>query len=384
MRASPSALKRFDCPRRWAFSRFANFPREDKPWFKFGRDVDQMGERYLRTGERPLGKDAAGALFLRMLPLLPPPGAAQTQVELDFDFDGHTIRGFADLVYAEPDHSIPVVLGDLKTFGNRAFILTETTIHEDPQVVGYAGALCQKLDQPAIRARWTYGDKRAVRAHPVDAVIHRDQNLAIARKKFLPVLDSMDLLCKTPPSTVAEINQIPNDPSQCDGCGKNCDYAVHCQLYQPRKISMAETIQERIERLKAGKGAGGGGGNPPAEAAKALEETKKEIAAGADPVADLEARLNAARAAKAAEEAAAAKAAEPETKEKKTRGPNRAKAAGALGKVATDPITGMAGTVTARQEHLGGHEQLLLEPQSADGKSYGRWFHADRLQVEGD
>ena len=254
MRASPSALKDFaKCPRKWAFRRFLNLPRVDQPWFRDGRELDEISELYLLSGERPAwGASKMGDLFYAGVPFLPPPGEAITQLNVTWKIDGHEIAGRPDFVHYDVQAG-ELLLGDIKSYGNKSYNLTTTTLRVDEQFVGYGGGLCDLFDVEWIRGRWVYHDKKAAKpkAYPVEVRESRKDLTATARKKFLPVLDAMDLICQSPPTTAAEINaQIPNDPTACDGCGRMCDYATQCNLYQ-RKIPMSEEtpIQKRIREL---------------------------------------------------------------------------------------------------------------------------------------
>ena len=252
MRASPSAIKTAQkCLRQWAFRTFGGFPRIDQPWFQAGRELDKYGEEYLKTGVRPAYDTPMSRLFHEGIKHLPEPGLAATQVALSWRLAGYEIFGFADFLICDPSYlDGKLVLGDLKTTGNPAYDLTIVTLPKDPQCFAYSGAIFQDFGVDTLHARWLYHDKRSVRARPVDVTITAKTNEEHARKIALPVLDSMAAIRQADPRTIAEINEVPNDPTACGGCGKHCDYAAHCTIYRKGSPTIM-TVQERIDAMRA-------------------------------------------------------------------------------------------------------------------------------------
>lgn len=58
----------------------------------------------------------------------------------------------------------------------------------------------------------------------------------------------------------------------------------------------------------------------------------------------------------------------------------------ALGKEATDIVTGFKGIITGRAEYIAGCRQYVLAPKAKDdaNSSEGRWFDEERLTITGE
>lgn len=201
--------------------------------------------------------------------------------EVRFVFDGVPWIGYYDWkLFAERQ------IGDHKSSSDpKRWGLKSVDLPKDIQACTYV----YDSNWPEANLRWVYYSKKSKNAYPVDATVSRQQAADVIGK-YSPVAKEMQKIYNANPTklTVAQLNEIPNDPNACDGCGRMCDFAQHCQLIKPSSLvrkkeepSRMNPVNDKIAELKAKIAAKKAGGTPavnPPETDEALKETAKEVA----------------------------------------------------------------------------------------------------------
>ncbi len=288
-RASPSSVKSYgECQRKWAARALGGVRAQETPAQAFGTKLHGMAETYLATHEIPDQDTPEGRLFVEGIPFLPKrlllPG--EIEGEIGFNFDGVPWLGYYDWkLFAEKQ------IGDHKTSADpKKWGLSANQLPDDIQACSYA----YDTGWDVTHCRWLYYGKTKKNAFPVDAKITRSQ-AEKTLKRYTPIALEMQKLFDANPAllTIDQLNQIPNNPSACGFCGRNCDFAESCTLIKPSalvrpKLTPHEmkqvkaqnmNAQDKIAEIRAKLAAKKNGStvNPP-EAAAAVEETVNEVA----------------------------------------------------------------------------------------------------------
>ena len=278
-RASPSSVKTFQgCIRKWAAKALGGVKKEETEAQRFGTKLHEYAEKYLLTGDVPDQTTPEGRLMVEGIPFLPRRRLLPEEVEgeISFEFGGVPWIGYYD--WRENDIHL---IGDHKSSADpKKWGLTTKDLPDDIQ----AGMYAYGSGWPETSLKWVYYGKKTKTAYPVEARITAEHARQVV-EAHAPVAREMQRWFNEypEPQSIHFLNTIPNDPSTCGGCGRNCDFADSCQLFKPqetvtidpeRSAKMNDKIAELKAKIEAKKN--GTQVNPP-EAAAALEETKKEV-----------------------------------------------------------------------------------------------------------
>lgn len=271
---SPSQADTFvDCKRKWGFKYIDKIDGAQNRYAALGEKVHKVLEDYLLYGKAPdlyetfevLDKNGKtiyhypGRIAYAGMHHLPSP-ATPKDVELDFRWRGW--RGKIDLGY-EKDHDTYGrihVVHDHKTTTNLNYAKTPDDLKIDAQGLIYAMVALDASGAQQVLDQWVYYQTREpykslktellmTRTMCEDGMVFWDDTAAQIRHAKKTVSRAMDL----EPS-----------PQVCDRYG-GCPYrdSGHCQLTEEQRVRgyfmSVESIQEKIERMKAQKAAGATG-----------------------------------------------------------------------------------------------------------------------------
>jgi hypothetical protein len=276
---SPSSVKTAGkCWRQWASRALGKIKKPEGPAQLFGTTLHTMAECYLLTGAIPDQGTPEGRLFVEGIPFLPKRRLRPDEIEGECRF---TIGGVPWIGYYDWREIDRQLIGDHKTSSDpKRWGLTAEELRQDVQAATYAYA----SGWNETNLKWLYYSKKSKSAYPVENTVTRAQALQVL-ESHTPIAQQMQALFDANPATltIAQLNDIPNNPQSCDMCGRGCDFAEHCTLIKPGSLvrkdpnNMANSrVEELKRRIAAAKGAGVAV-NPP-ETDAALEETVKEIA----------------------------------------------------------------------------------------------------------
>jgi hypothetical protein len=280
-RASPSSVKSAgQCWRKWASRALGGISVETEAK-KFGDNLHAIAEAFLLTRKTPDQTTKEGRLFNEGIPFLPKRVLRPEEVEgeVSFTFDGVPWIGYYDWkLFAERE------IGDHKTSADpKKYGLTSPELPKDLQACTYA----YDSGWPEANLRWLYYSKKSKNAYPVDAKVSRQQATDVIGK-YSPIAQQMQKYFNANPVklTIAQINEIENDPNACDYVGRMCDFSEHCQIVRPASLvrKKESSMDPKIAELKAKIAAKKAGGTPavnPPEVTEALKETEKEVASTA-------------------------------------------------------------------------------------------------------
>lgn len=253
---------------------------------RFGTRLHEIAEHFLLTRETPDQTTKEGRLFNEGIPFLPKRKLLPEEIEgeVKFVFDGVPWIGYYDWKLFDERE-----IGDHKTSSDpKRWGLTSAELPTNLQACTYA------FDSgwPETNLRWVYYSKKSSNAYPVLATVGRQQAADVIGK-FVSITKEMQRLFNANPNqlTVAQLNEIPNDPNACDYTGRNCDFASSCVLIAsaPKTLTpFAEKepavmdqriadLQAKIAAKKAAAAAGTSAPTNPPESAAALDETAKEV-----------------------------------------------------------------------------------------------------------
>jgi hypothetical protein len=289
-RASPSSVETFagngkdkaGCPRRWAARALGGVKMETDAQ-RFGTKLHEIAEKFLLTRETPDQTCKEGRLFNEGIPHLPKRKLLPNEIEgeVSFVFDGVPWIGYYDWKLFDERE-----IGDHKTSSDpKKWGLTSTDLPTNLQACTYA----YDSGWPETNLRWVYYSKKSSNAYPVLATVGRQQATDVVGKYSLITKEMQKLFDANPTQlTVAQLNEIPNDPSACDFTGRNCDFADQCVLMKPIAAPKKDTpkmdpkakleeLRRKIAEKKSGTAAGTSPATNPPESAQALEETAKEV-----------------------------------------------------------------------------------------------------------
>jgi len=276
IQVSATQIKTFKCPRKWAFQKIARVPRIESPALALGIRLHEYAEAWLRDGTPPDNTDPMGRLFNSGIPYLPTPGTVRVE--------GEDIVPLTDGVelYIRLDWDAPGKFGDHKTCADWKWALNAKSLARDIQANAYAYALMHRRPKlERIRAIWTYYNKRSGVARNVEIEFKRADVEAFVKREIVPSAIAIREL-RTFLQPGDDLNDIPNDPGQCDWTGRFCDAAEHCRIDNRgvipieklrKNMSDRKTLEElkaEIERKRLGQV------NPP-EAEKTAAATAAEI-----------------------------------------------------------------------------------------------------------
>lgn len=252
---------------------------------RFGTKLHAIAEKFLLTRETPDQSCKEGRLFNEGIPHLPKRKLLPNEIEgeVNFVFEGVPWIGYYDWkLFVERE------IGDHKTSSDpKKWGLTSAELPTNLQACTYA----YDSGWPETNLRWVYYSKKSSNAYPVLATVGRQQATDVLGK-FVSTTKEMQKLFDAHPTqlTVAQLNEIPNDPNACDYTGRNCDFASSCVLIASTKsfTPFAEKepaqmdpriaeLQAKIAAKKAAQAAGTSAPTNPPESAAALEETAKEV-----------------------------------------------------------------------------------------------------------
>jgi RecB family exonuclease len=153
---SPSQISTFrSCNRQWYFQSILGIRAPQKPSAALGEAVHKQLEDYILKGTPPDKTTPAGQIASKGLGFLPP--AAECDVELNIGehpagqnlkIEGIQVTGRIDLLRWK-GAPVPEVL-DHKTTSNPAYALTESELHNDPQMLIYSGFLYALLKHQKV------------------------------------------------------------------------------------------------------------------------------------------------------------------------------------------------------------------------------------------
>lgn len=288
-RASPSSVKTYgQCQRRWAARALGGIKVPMSDAQKFGEVLHTMAEEYLLTGKIPDQDTPEGRLMIEGIPHLPKRRLTQEEVEgeINFTFDGVPWIGYYDWIEFDIRR-----IGDHKSSSDpKRWGLNAKQLPDDIQACSYAWFT--KWDETNLR--WLYYSKKSRNAYPVDATVSRKHAEQVIRS-YSPIAREMQKLFDANPATltIEQLNELPNDPSSCDHCGRGCDFAQHCTLIKPSALVRKQLVGNELDEAKAKNMAAsdriaeirakleakknGGAVNPP-EASEAVKDTLKEVA----------------------------------------------------------------------------------------------------------
>lgn len=289
-RASPSSVESFagsdkkpGCPRKWA-SRALGGIKQETDAQRFGTKLHEIAEKFLLTRETPDQTCKEGRLFNEGIPHLPKRKLLPHEIEgeVSFVFDGVPWIGYYDWKLFDERE-----IGDHKTSSDpKKWGLTSADLPTNLQACTYA----YDSGWPETNLRWVYYSKKSSNAYPVLATVGRQQATDVVGK-YSAITKEMQKLFDANPNqlTVAQLNEIPNNPSACDFTGRNCDFADQCVLMQPIAVApkkdtsmdpkaKLEELRRKIAEKKSGVAADTSPATNPPESAAALEETAKEVA----------------------------------------------------------------------------------------------------------
>jgi RecB family exonuclease len=153
---SPSQISTFrSCNRQWYFQSILGIRAPQKPSAALGEAVHKQLEDYILKGTPPDKTIPAGQIASKGLGFLPP--AAECDVELNIGehpagqnlkIEGIQVTGRIDLLRWK-GAPMPEVL-DHKTTSNPSYALTESELHNDPQMLIYSGFLYALLKHQKV------------------------------------------------------------------------------------------------------------------------------------------------------------------------------------------------------------------------------------------
>jgi hypothetical protein len=250
---------------------------------RFGTRLHEIAEHFLATREVPDQTSKEGRLFNEGIPHLPKRKLLPHEIEgeVNFVFDGVPWIGYYDWkLFNERE------IGDHKSSSDpKKWGLTSAELPKNLQACTYA----YDSGWPETNLCWLYYGKKSNTAYPVRATVGRQQATDVVGKYSAITKDMQRLFDANPKQlTIAQLNEIPNDPNACDYTGHLCDFASSCAIDKPSASVQKESdrmANEQIEALKAkiaakkkGVDAGTSPATNPPEVAAALEETAKEVA----------------------------------------------------------------------------------------------------------
>ena len=228
---SPSQAKTFQgCQRKWAYDKLALLPREDKPWFKFGKELHEHLENVTLGTQDP---DEVPEPYTHLVQsavasgLMPPPG---TPVEVTL---ARTLT--RDLILqARADALIPTEYGalvlDYKTTSKRKSKWVLSSLKEDMQAMCNAWLAYETYGFKEVRARWVYLLKKTKRncvwAHEsADELLPRKMVNEYIQDVVVPLANKVTGYRRHLPVCA---NDVPRNLDHCDLSGNFCDFADHC------------------------------------------------------------------------------------------------------------------------------------------------------------
>jgi hypothetical protein len=230
---SPSQLKSFDCPRKWAAEKcgYRSRPGAAALW---GTGFHKVAERWIKGAELPW--DDYGRLFSECFPHLPSDirtfGVAEGRHR--FELEGFTFHGDLDVRYFRPADCRAIAF-DWKTSSNpTAYGLTSETLLDDWQGILYPAFVIVKVpvELESVDLHWQYFNTRTKKAcPPVTATVTVQQvgeklvNRVVPRaKRMLQVWQDLH------DKSVEALNEVPHNPAACDNCGHWCGF-TECRMF---------------------------------------------------------------------------------------------------------------------------------------------------------
>ena len=229
------------CLRKWAFRYTQGLPKPPtQPGDILGSKVHEVAEAYLKFGTAPNRSTREGAIFLKGLPYLPPPGTGGVEGYFTLELDGMCFQGYIDLAtrgVVLPQWSLghyPIVL-DHKTSSNPLkYGKKAQDLLGDPQAILYT--IRRGIDANTagtVGLRWLYyRTSTRPKCFAVDMVWSGAQAHAQYEKLIAPLARRLVELH----TNRIDANELEPSASACDSFG-GCPYRGICKITPRERLA---------------------------------------------------------------------------------------------------------------------------------------------------